>query len=108
MTKVYVCIECGSQIVGHSKTECDAGKANLVFENWRLQLETIMKTLADVDSQLKIVQQYAEDLRLEREKLRSLLKRSLQLSRPWMDGNITWKEWDELFAAIEKAVASER
>lgn len=34
MTKGYVCVECGSQIVGHSKADCDAGKAHLLFENW--------------------------------------------------------------------------
>lgn len=34
MTKGYVCVECGSQIVGHSKADCDAGRAAMLFENW--------------------------------------------------------------------------
>ncbi len=34
MTKGYVCVECGSQIVGHSKADCDSGKAAMLFEIW--------------------------------------------------------------------------
>ena|ERR1043166_6807958 len=34
MTKGYVCVECGSQIVGHSKVACDAQRTAVLFENW--------------------------------------------------------------------------
>jgi hypothetical protein len=34
MTKGYLCVECGSQIVGHSKAECGSGRAALLFEQW--------------------------------------------------------------------------
>ena len=64
--------------------------------------------LAEIDSlrlQLNESRNYAQHIRVEREEFRSLLVRSLQLLRPWMDARITWEEWDELFCAIEKAVA---
>ncbi len=34
MSKGYVCVECGSQIIGHSKAECAVGKSTTLFENW--------------------------------------------------------------------------
>jgi len=34
VTKGYVFVDCGSQIVGHSKAECDDGRATMLFEFW--------------------------------------------------------------------------
>lgn len=34
MTKGYLCINCGSQVVGHSATECDLGRTAMLFEQW--------------------------------------------------------------------------
>lgn len=34
-------------------------------------------------------------------RLRGLLWRAKQIARPWMDGGITWPEWDALMAEIE-------
>ena len=37
---------------------------------------------------------------------RQALQKSLKLPRPWMDGNIPWKEWDEAFNEVEKALST--
>ena len=34
MTKGYVCVACGSQIVGHSITDCLVVKTTALFEEW--------------------------------------------------------------------------
>lgn len=39
-----------------------------------------------------------------RSRIASLRGAALKLTRPWMYGGVTWKEWDELFSAIENAV----
>jgi hypothetical protein len=43
-------------------------------------------------------------LETENARLREALKAALKLPRPWMDGGLSYKEWDEAFTKIESAL----
>lgn len=47
-------------------------------------------------------------LEAENARLREALKQTLKLPRPWMDGGITYPEWDAAFTLIEAALREEK
>ena len=72
------------------------------------ELEYRLRAWQDIDGE-RLEKQDAERDRLIKENgdLRELLRKSLQIARPWIDGKLTYPEWDALFTEIDAALSKE-
>ena len=64
-------------------------------------------SINDLHRQMEAVERERDRLIKENGELRKLLHRSLQLARPWMDGKMTYENWDKLFTEIDAALSRE-
>ncbi len=101
--------------------EADLDAANKTASDAKFQNERLVREIGyateclwsgeSMSSQLKGMEVAIRDLTStlfraenERDELKDLLRRSIQLPRPWMDGGITWEKWSTLFSDIERAI----
>jgi hypothetical protein len=62
VTKGYVCVKCGSQVVGHTRAECNAGQIT-IFESEVMDLRHIIeKQEYELFSQKLLTDHYREAL----------------------------------------------
>ena len=73
-------------------------------ESMSSQLKGMEVAMRDLTSTLFKVEKERDELKATRDGLEDLLRRSIQLPRPWMDGGITWEKWSTLFSDIERAI----
>jgi hypothetical protein len=72
------------------------------YDRLKYQKEEILQRQREVLERPLLAE--IDRLRLECKQLRLLLKRSLQIARPWMDGGITLEKWEQLMDDILREI----
>ena len=99
-------ISCSPANSGDGTAEGDGAVIDSITEFERLKLhkdEIIQRQMEAVQRPLLTE---IDNLQLECKCLRALVKRAIQLPRPWMDGGITAEKWerlcDDIFAEMDR------